>query len=65
MQQVFFYTSAIPFNCIKDEEFSKMCEMIGKYGIDYKPPSYHDVTEPLIDKVVKDIDVMLEDYKKE
>lgn len=41
-----------------------MCEMIGKYGIDYQPPSYHDITEPLMDKVVKDIDVMLEDYKK-
>ncbi|XP_058726393.1 uncharacterized protein LOC131597734 [Vicia villosa] len=61
----FFYTSAIPFNCIKNEEFAKMCEMIGKYGIGYKPPSYHHIREPLLDKAVKDIDVMLEDYKKE
>lgn len=42
-----------------------MCEMIEKYGIYYRPHSYHDIREPLMDKVVKDIDVMLEDYKKE
>lgn len=38
-----------------------MYEMIGKYG----SSSYHDIREPLLDKVVKDNNVTLEDYKKE
>lgn len=42
-----------------------MCEMIAKCGIGYKPPFYHEIREPLLDKVVKDTDVMLEDHKKE
>ena len=46
-QQVarFFYTSAIPFNCIKNPEFLKMCELIGKFGQGFKPPSYHEIRE--------------------
>ncbi|XLR03078.1 hypothetical protein S83_069276 [Arachis hypogaea] len=35
---IFFYTSAIPFNVIKNPEFLKFCEMVGRYGIGYKPP---------------------------
>lgn len=31
----------------------------------YKPSYYHDIREPLWDKVVKDTNVMFEDYKKE
>nr|KYP38381.1 hypothetical protein KK1_040364 [Cajanus cajan] len=38
-QQVarYFYTSVIPFNSIKNVEFIKMCEMIGRYGIAVVP----------------------------
>jgi len=25
-----------------------MCEMIGKYGVGYKPPSCHDIREKLL-----------------
>jgi len=38
-----FYTSVIPFNVIRNPAFAKMCEMIGKCGVGYKPPSYHDI----------------------
>ena len=43
-----FFTRAIPFNAIKNPTFLKMCEMIGKYGPGYRPPSYHDVREKLL-----------------
>ena len=52
----FFYTSAIPFNAIKNPAFLKMCEMIGKYGPGYKPPSYHDVREKLLKEAVQKTD---------
>lgn len=39
----FFYTSAISFNAIKNPEFKKMVDLIGKYGLGLKLPSYNDV----------------------
>ncbi|XP_020203984.2 uncharacterized protein LOC109789440 [Cajanus cajan] len=42
-----------------------MCEMIGRYGIGYKPPSYHDVREKLLKQAVIETDSMLEEFKKE
>jgi hypothetical protein len=29
----FFYTSAIPFNCVKTPEFIKALEMVAKHGL--------------------------------
>ena len=39
----FWYTSAIPFNVIKNPAFAKFCDMVGRYGVGYKSPSYHDI----------------------
>ncbi|BAT78621.1 hypothetical protein VIGAN_02132200, partial [Vigna angularis var. angularis] len=61
----FFYTSVIPFNVIRNPAFAKMCEMIGKYGVGYKPPSYHDIREKLLKQAVKKTDANLEEYKEE
>ncbi|XP_014515493.1 uncharacterized protein LOC106773303 [Vigna radiata var. radiata] len=61
----FFYTSFIPFNVIRNPTFAKMCEMINKYGVGYKPPSYHDIREKLLKQVVNKTDEILEDYKEE
>jgi len=60
-----FYTSAIPFNVIRNPAFAKKCEMIGKYGVGYKPPSYHDIREKLLKQVVSKTNLMLEEYKEE
>ncbi|KAF7811829.1 uncharacterized protein G2W53_032805 [Senna tora] len=38
----FFYTSAMPFNCVKNPEFEKMCELIAKHGPRFKPPTFHE-----------------------
>ena len=43
----------------------KMCEMIGRYGVGYKPPSYHDIREKLLKQAVQKIDVILEEFKEE
>ena len=34
----FFYTSAIPFNCVKNPEFHKMIEIVGEFGRGLNPP---------------------------
>ncbi|XP_016168558.1 uncharacterized protein LOC107611111 [Arachis ipaensis] len=62
---IFFYTSAIPFNVIKNPEFLKFCEMVGRYGIGYKPPSYHELRETQLRKAVNNVDEMLTEFKAE
>ncbi|WOL01050.1 hypothetical protein Cni_G09763 [Canna indica] len=62
---LFFYTSALPFNVVKNLEFEKFCEMVGRYGIGYKPPSYDDMREKLLKKAVANIDVTLEEFREE
>ncbi|XP_017423543.2 uncharacterized protein LOC108332746 [Vigna angularis] len=42
-----------------------MCEMIGKYGVGYKPQSYHDIREKLLKQAVKKTYANLEEYKEE
>jgi len=42
-----------------------MYEMIGKYGVGYKPPSYHDVREKLFKQVVDKTDIILQEYRNE
>nr|XP_007132560.1 hypothetical protein PHAVU_011G105000g [Phaseolus vulgaris]ESW04554.1 hypothetical protein PHAVU_011G105000g [Phaseolus vulgaris] len=61
----FFYTSAIPFNVIRKTAFVKMCDMIGRYGVGYKPSTYHDIREKLLKQGVDRTDIELEEYKDE
>jgi len=42
-----------------------MCEMIGKYGVGYEPPSYHDIREKFLKQAVNKIDLILQEYKDE
>ena len=66
IQQItrFFYTSA-PFNCVKNPEFLRMIDMISRFGIGLKPPSYHEIRETCLKKEVDFTQQMLEEYKVE
>ncbi|KAG5042566.1 hypothetical protein JHK87_006481 [Glycine soja] len=59
----FQYTSAIPFNVIKNPAFVKFCDMVARYGVGYKPLSYHDIREKLLKREVEKTDVMLQEFK--
>ncbi|KAF7835801.1 uncharacterized protein G2W53_010660 [Senna tora] len=61
----FFYTSAVPFNCIKNPEFTKLLELVGKFGQGLKPPSYHEIREKYLNMEVNEIEEMLKEYKEE
>ncbi|KAK4595008.1 hypothetical protein RGQ29_018660 [Quercus rubra] len=67
IQQIarFFYTSAIPFNCVKNPEFLRMIDMISRFGIGLRPPSYHEIRETCLKKEVDFTQQMLEEYKVE
>ncbi|XP_015959426.3 uncharacterized protein LOC107483311 [Arachis duranensis] len=62
---IFFYTSTIPFNVTKNSEFLKFCEMVGRYRIGYKPPSYHELRETQLKKATTNVDEMLTEFKAE
>jgi hypothetical protein len=61
----FFYTSAIPFNCVKNPEFVKALELVAKHGPGFKPPSYHDIREKYLKQEVDHTINLLEEYKLE
>jgi len=61
----FFYTSVIPFNVIRNPAFIKLCDMIVRYGVGYKPSSYHDIREKLLKQAVEKTDVIQGRVKKD
>jgi len=52
----FFYECGIPFNAINSSQFEIAIEATAQYGSGYKPPTYHELREPLLQKVVKETD---------
>jgi len=40
-----------------------MCEMIGQFGIRYKPPSYYDIRDKHLKKIVEATHNILEEHK--
>nr|KAJ0223190.1 hypothetical protein LSAT_V11C200055810 [Lactuca sativa] len=61
---LFFYTSAIPFNCVKNPEFHKIIEMVSEFGRGLNPPSYREIWVTLLKKEVDYIKSLMEDYKR-
>ncbi|KAJ1402459.1 Zinc finger, BED-type [Sesbania bispinosa] len=49
----FCYQAGIPFNLIKLESFHDMLRDVGHFGKQLKPPSYHDIRVPLLQKEVE------------
>ncbi|XP_062231077.1 uncharacterized protein LOC133928660 [Phragmites australis] len=48
--------SGIPFNAANSRQFEIAIEATAQYGSGYKPPTYHELREPLLEKVVKETD---------
>ena len=61
----FFYTNAIPFNCVKNYEFIKALELVTKHRPSFKPPSYHDIREKYLKQEIYHTMNLLEEYKLE
>ena len=47
-----FYLASIPFNVAHLDEFKWVVEVIGQYGPNMKPPSYHKLRVPILKKEV-------------
>ena len=61
----FFYISVIHFNCVKNLKFEKICHLIGKYGVGFKPPSYHEIRKMYLKQEMTHMDEVLKEHKAE
>ena len=49
----FFYENAIAFNVINSRSFEIMVESIGQYGPGYRAPTFREIREELLERVVQ------------
>ncbi|RLM69691.1 uncharacterized protein C2845_PM17G09330 [Panicum miliaceum] len=59
----FFYECSIPFNAANSRQFEIAIEATAQYGSGYRPPTYHELREPLLEKVVKETDDLRKKYE--
>ncbi|XP_025692425.1 uncharacterized protein [Arachis hypogaea] len=52
-------------NFVTKEKGAQFCEMVGRYRIGYKPPSYHELRETQLKKATTNVDEMLTEFKAE
>ncbi|WOH04149.1 hypothetical protein DCAR_0623557 [Daucus carota subsp. sativus] len=60
----FFYECGIPFNAANSRSYEIMVESIGQFGPGLKPPSYHELRVPLLEKAKKETDKLRERHEK-
>ena len=53
------------FHAITLESFAIMCESIGRFGPDFKPPSMYELRVPLLKKQVEETKKAILEHKKE
>ena len=59
------YDAGLPLNCVNIESFGPMIETIGQYGPGLKPPTYHQVRVPLLNKEVEHVENLMKEYEKD
>ncbi|KAL6524933.1 hypothetical protein OROMI_030526 [Orobanche minor] len=60
----FFYECGIPLNAANSRSYEIMVESIGQFGPGLKPPSYHELRVPLLEKAKKETDKIKERHEK-
>ncbi|XP_050255037.1 uncharacterized protein LOC126700916 [Quercus robur] len=60
-----FYLAGIPFNVAHLDEFKWAVEVIGQYGPNMKPSSYHELRVPILKKEVAYTNELLSDHKQD
>ncbi|XP_075500591.1 uncharacterized protein LOC142539197 [Primulina tabacum] len=61
----FMYQAAISFNAAHLDSFKEMIEAIGQYGPNLKPPSYHELRVPLLQKEIAYTNELLKENRDE
>ena len=59
------YDAGIPFNAVNYDSFHTMIEAVGQFGPGMKPPSFHEVRVPLLNKELEHTNNMMKSYKEQ
>jgi hypothetical protein len=57
------YECGIPFNIVNKPIVEVLCEAIGRYGRGYRPPTYHQVRKPILEKKYEEVMKLKESYE--
>ncbi|XP_070039605.1 uncharacterized protein [Nicotiana tomentosiformis] len=58
------YDAGIPFNCVNyTDTFGEFIEAVGQYGPGMKPPTYHEIRGPYLNKEVEETNKIVEEHK--
>ncbi|CAM8905607.1 unnamed protein product [Rhodiola kirilowii] len=60
----FFYENGIPFNVANSRSYEVMVESIGQFGPGLKPPSFHKLRVPLLEKAKSETGKLREAHEK-
>ncbi|XP_020203627.1 uncharacterized protein LOC109789148 [Cajanus cajan] len=60
----FWYQAGLSFNMIKLESFHDMVAAIGSFGPHLRPPSYHDIRVPLLQKEMEHTEKLMKSQKE-
>ncbi|KAM0877320.1 hypothetical protein ACQ4PT_035580 [Festuca glaucescens] len=61
---LFFYECGIPFNVASSRQFQVVIEASCQYGLGYKPPSPHELREPLLQDCVKETKLLTKKHEE-
>ncbi|KAM0877958.1 hypothetical protein ACQ4PT_035155 [Festuca glaucescens] len=61
---LFFYECGIPFNVASSRQFQVAIEASCQYGSGYKPPSPHELSEPLLRDCVKETKLLRKNHEE-
>ena len=59
-----FYECGTPFNAANSRSYEIMVEYIGQFGLSLKPPTYHDLWVPLLEKAKNETEKLREKHEK-
>ncbi|XP_019238707.1 PREDICTED: uncharacterized protein LOC109218776 [Nicotiana attenuata] len=57
------YDAGLPFNCVNYDTFGDFIEAVGQYGPGMKPPTYHEIKGPYLNKEVEETNKIIEEHK--
>uniref|UniRef100_A0A1S3YRR7 DUF659 domain-containing protein n=1 Tax=Nicotiana tabacum TaxID=4097 RepID=A0A1S3YRR7_TOBAC len=57
------YDAGLPFDCVNYDTFGDFIEVVGQYGPEMKPPTYHEIRGPYLNKEVEETNKIVEEHK--
>ncbi|WKA11308.1 hypothetical protein VitviT2T_028819 [Vitis vinifera] len=60
----FMYSKGLSFNTVNDPYWFPMIDVVANFGLEFKPPSMHELRTWILKEEVNDLSIIMEDHKK-